>query len=807
MKTLTLEVSLKPFYGLDSASTRAACRRALQQWDALIDQADELAIMLWAADGSEILDYAGSLDAPMEWARYFGNANAHMPIPADPERKSLHAGSYLYRPDADLITYRRLAEIVQAWRDAAAEIGRSKIELGATFDPGGEFAPSRFKYERHREICLSDTMGRASFVCCYATLHGDNHAYAGFPRGIPEGTSLGHFLGCQFRHFARDLGFDFLWLSNGFGFGLETWKTIGPLFDGEGFHPEHARKLSDRILDFWRDFRRECPDLDVRTRGTNLGTGTDLASDATPLRDLYAGKFDFAPPPNSPWAAINGDFGIELAGYQSRIAELPPGRDYPFRFYLHDPWWLNSPWIDRYEGQPHDIYLPLAISRIAADGTVQPPRDLALLTIDDSHGAMPDRVPAEATPHLLRAWRERPDASGPFVWLYPFDELHDALHAPDPDLSRLFHCDWFVREALNHTLPVNTVVSTRAFDLLVDRSPHVLAGRILISPTPLSPAGEARLARWLDAGGALVLYGPLDHAPNLRNRLGLHAARPLEGRFTVHAQHPSRDVFASAEPTEFEHRPVMSGGGLGEAPADPLVPGTEVPVLATRDGETRALMAAAAGQASGRLTWLRGPLPLRVSPEEHLPTPDSPAITYPLTELVRLALLEHGWHLAIKASERTQRHPVLTLHRHHNGWFFSGYQPDTTVEIALRTPFGAPLLLGTEARIERGVAHYHLPRAWRHECRLFIDQTGGVASTAESCPAQVGVTRRLWLRGLSDATVRFFPPPNHGPVTLWLNPPWPHIGGERTPLRDVSTPHGSIFETTARVSGTLLLSW
>ena len=27
--------------------------------------------------------------------------------------------------------------------------------------------------------------------------------------------------------------------------------------------------------------------------------------------------------PNSPWAALNGDFGLELIGWMSHIAELP----------------------------------------------------------------------------------------------------------------------------------------------------------------------------------------------------------------------------------------------------------------------------------------------------------------------------------------------------------------------------------------------------------------------------------------------------------------------------------------------------
>lgn len=113
-------------------------------------------------------------------------------------------------------------------------------------------------------------------------------------------------------------------------------------------------------------------------------------------------------PPNFPWAALNGDFGPELIGYMSRMAELP-GAAYPFRFYVHDPWWMNSPWLDRYGREPHDIYLPLACSRVDAAGAVVGPSDIQFLTIDDSLGNMPDRCPNEVVPHILAGLDDGPD--------------------------------------------------------------------------------------------------------------------------------------------------------------------------------------------------------------------------------------------------------------------------------------------------------------------------------------------------------------------------------------------------------------
>ncbi|QYY36877.1 hypothetical protein [Ruficoccus sp. ZRK36] len=804
MKNLTLEVSLKPFYGLSLEQTRACCDQALEQWSMLIKDSECVSIMFWASDGSEILDYTGDLDSEMEWARYIGNGNAHVhpQIPTDPESISLHARSHLYRKDARPITYRRFAEIARCWREAVEALGKP-VRIGTTFDPGGEFAPSSFKYERHREICLADTMGKASFVCCYGILNADQRPYAGFPEGIPQDTSMGTFLGRQFQHLAADIGFDFIWLSNGFGFGMETWMTRGPLFDGENFTPEQSTEIREKILKFWRDFRAECPTLGIETRGTNLSTGTDLASDATPLREIYSGGFDFEPPPNSPWAALNKDFGLEVAGYLSRIVELPAGKEIPFRFYIHDPWWLNSPWLDRYERQPHDIYLPLAVSRIDENGSIQAPQKLNLLSIDDSYGHMPDAVPAEASPHLLRAFEELPDTPGPLVWLYPFEQLHDAMFEKPHRPERLFQTDWFMREAINNGLPLNTIVSTRNFDSEAVR--QSLEGRILVSPAPFDAATESLLIDWIESGQSAIVYGPLDNAPTLRKRLGLAQADALSGATEVSTNLEAIDNATSEEPCKsFVHRPVMSGGGLAETPSDDK----PAQATATIDGQRRALAAFYRSDTGGRLWWLRGPLPLSISKTEHLPTPDARGTCFDFGQLNRQALSDLGWSIAFNRRSITQTTPVVSIHRYSNGWFFSGCHSDTTVELALGTPFGAPLLLGTETWIDDNRAAYRPQRGWRYECRVFVEQPGSsLVSHKEELPGQVWVKRRMWVHGLKDATLRFFPPTGAGEVTFWHNPEWPYVTGNTVPYEASTTAHGQLLTTTQPASGTVLISW
>ncbi len=817
MQNVTLELSPKPFKILDDAGIEATARELFRQWDALTRHADMISVLLWTADGSEILDYRGEMADQIEWARYASMAN---PFPGktatlaydDPANLSLHGGISVYMDDPPILTYGTLKKINATLKRVGREMTGKPIRIGATFDPGDEFALSTFKYVRHNEICLSDTRGKATWVCCFATLHGDDHPYAGFPDGIPEGTAFGTFFGRQCQHFLSDLGYDYIWFSNGFGFGSETWATTGILFDGQTFDPRRAAEGRETVLTFWRTFRAECPQYRIETRGSNLSISTDLASDGSPWRDIYRGDFNLLPPPNSPWAAIDGDFGLEFSGYMARISELPGDRNFPFRFYLHDPWWQNSPWTDRYESQPHDIYLPLAICRLDALGRVETASHIQFLTVDNTWGEMPVKYPNEVIPHLLQAWDEAPDRPGPLVWVYPFDEYHELTFGPQPRLNEVFFGDWFMRGAINMGFPLNTVISTRNFVSALTAQPDCLAGSVLVTPVPLAgSAVEKTLIGFAAKGGDVLFYGPTDHAgPELLSALNLAHAPSIAGELALALDLPGDELMAGAFRSKVAHRETMSGGSVAEVLADPDDPTTRVTARGEQAGETRVLgLVRPLGQ--GRLAWLRGTLSNTYRKGERLLTPDNPAVYFRGELLMRWTLAHLGLELLTRKRDAATREPITTIHRSRNAYYFSGYCPNTTVLQRFRLPQGAPLLTGYEMELVGGYSTYTFPRAWRRECRVFVQQEAdSQLACAEFCPLErKGLKRRLSVKGLVDATVRFYPEPGFPPAAF-LKTPDPESGAlpfnVRLPLKHGTDATGP-FVYLAGFTGDLMFGW
>ncbi|MBL8995657.1 MAG: hypothetical protein JNM63_20080, partial [Spirochaetia bacterium] len=78
LRSLTLELSLRPFIDTSDAGVRAKLREMFRQWRPLTLSVENVSVMMWTSDGSEILDFTGDLEQTFEWSYTIGTANPHV---------------------------------------------------------------------------------------------------------------------------------------------------------------------------------------------------------------------------------------------------------------------------------------------------------------------------------------------------------------------------------------------------------------------------------------------------------------------------------------------------------------------------------------------------------------------------------------------------------------------------------------------------------------------------------------------------------------------------------------------------------
>lgn len=750
-----LELSLKPFKSLVESDIEAVSRKLFSEWKPLIDRASSLSVMLWTADGSEILEYTGNLDKKFSRCDLIGIGNPTKEPKTESEFLDLHVRPVPYCENIPSFTYRDLKNIIFTLKRIGKECTGMNVEVVETFDPGPEFAKSDFKYKRHPEISVGSIMGKGQWVHCSSKLKSDSRRYAAFPDGIPEGTPFGTFLGKQFAALARDVGFDRIWLSNGFGFSLQSWNCCGELFDGKRFDFAEAKNVSDSISCFWRSFSAEIGDRTVETRGSNLSVAMDISAHGCPVDDIY--KYNIVAPPNSPWAALNSRFGLELCGYLSRISSLPRG-GYNFRYYIHDPWWFNSPWFDRYGSHPHDIYLPLSLARIGSDGKVTPPSGICLLSADDSFGNLPERCPYEVIPHLLRAYNDLPVSCGPVTWLYPF-ETYCQMGLRDGHMDRIFMDDWFIESAIDFGLPLSGVISDTNF-FLADTA--ALKKTILLTCVPEEETLlEKCVFKALAGGMNVMLYGSTLHASEkMRRLIGVDVSKPIEGCFTI-KQTLVKDIYEKNDLSErILHSALVSGGGICEISTGKTELCAEVEA---KNGENRAY---ATYNKSKRLGWIRGSFPHRAEIKFSLPEKISPTEAFPPALLIRSMLSRFGFDIHFSSDSSADELPLTVFSEGKDSFFMTTFAKDMNVKAFVSTPLGAPICTGTDAKVENSVSEMISPK-WQHEelC-VFIKQKerSHIICRSETPGDSMRVDKRLSVSGLIDAE-----------VTVRLPEPYAHV--------------------------------
>jgi len=62
-------------------------------------------MLLWTGDGSEILDYSGTMDERFEWCRFIGTANLPHLAENEPKETSLYKRKQDYIENAPEMTY------------------------------------------------------------------------------------------------------------------------------------------------------------------------------------------------------------------------------------------------------------------------------------------------------------------------------------------------------------------------------------------------------------------------------------------------------------------------------------------------------------------------------------------------------------------------------------------------------------------------------------------------------------------------------------------------------------------------------
>ena len=744
-----LELSLKPF-GLDmtDAGIEGTCRELFDGWRELIGHAQSAAVMLWTSDGSEILEYNGDLESEFDWSRYIGIGNPRKDLPDwDPEGEDLHTRPVLYMADPPRMRYSDLKRIIAAIKRVGREVLGLDVEVGETFDPGPEFAYSDFKFHRHPELNAGSFMADL-WIHCARRLKGDSYRYAAYPDGIPEGTGFGRFLGEQFMALRRDVGFDYLWLSNGFGFSLQSWSWKGELFDGKRFDCSGAAAVQESIETFWRELTAATGDVRIETRGSNLSAGMDISAHGCPVDAIY--RQNMVAPPNSPWAALDFRFGLELAGYMSRIASLPE-RGYLFRYYTHDPWWHNSPWFDRYDRTPHDILLPLTIARMDEGGHVTPPMGINLLSADDSYGRLPRRCPVECTPYFLDAYSHYPDEPGPVVWLYPFDS-YVQLGLRQGRLSEFFMDDWLIENAIDQGLPLCSVVSDGVF---LRSDPALYRSRILVTPVPHADTpAEAALLRALEAGCRVLTYGnPAYASERVRRLLGVTEAEPMEGEVTIETELMRDTARDLPLPGLLEHSALVSDGGMSDVP-DPHAEGVEYPAFVTDGVRRRAYASLNRRAGAGVLAWVRGSFPHDEASKGALPRQLDKRRYFPVAALLRALLEPLGVAIRFECEERATDLPVIHASFSGNALYITGFAKDTTVRASLSFPDGAPLMEGMECIVKDDMATYALPKCWHKRCRFFVRQKErSVISVMRRTAEHPSLDERFLITGLNGATL------------------------------------------------------
>jgi len=350
-------------------------------------------------------------------------------------------------------------------------------------------------------------------------------------------------------------------------------------------------------------------------------------------------------------------------------------------------------------------------------------------------------------------------------------------------------------------------------------NPLLYMGSVLVCMVPeAGSVFETAIMNFVRLGGKAMFLGAVDRASKAFCEFAnLTCGQPIDGRLSIELAGHLDIIRKGAYPNAICHRPLMCGGGINTLTADETDTATTVLATVETDGQKRvvSLHRQMPNWNGGGLLWLRGTNSCNYIASETyeeealLPRPDRGDEYFASEILLRYALERFGVSVRVMRETVNTKPPVLMAHCSNNGYFFSGYVPDTTTELALKFPLGAPLMLGWETKLCDGHSVYRMPRAFHAECRVFVEQASDdVLSFREVPSISYQVRRRLQVTGLHNATVRIFPETDcvGGDAVVLLNPPVPYFVGRAFDRAWKQDENGGYLEAK-NVTGTLIISF
>lgn len=305
-----------------------------------------------------------------------------------------------------------------------------------------------------------------------------------------------------------------------------------------------------------------------------------------------------------------------------------------------------------------------------------------------------------------------------------------------------------------------------------------------------------------------MIYGPADQAgAAFQELLNLQNTTPLEGELEV-VSSLSNDRLEKKYPAKIMHNPLFSGGGISTKVNKLKETHTTVLARMKKGNEERDVVWVREKPEwrGGKIAYVRGTNSSTFKGGKLL-TPDDPEKYFVGPLYLRYVLKEFGLDYGVEKQDPTIASPVMTVSRSNNGFFFSGYVPNTTVKHRLKFAQGAPVLNGFDTRLENGYSTYSLPTAWHRECRVFVDQPEGIVSSKEVHSGEKGISRRLRITGLNNATVRVYPDEEvtEEMFRVYLNAGYPYKTGHYA-FKPGDPKQGKHF-VIENVTGNLIVSW